>query len=185
MPKLKPMWRIQMLICPVCRSQNMDTAKFCGNCGNPFPRSSDPTSSLINCAQGHIYSAVYQHCPYCPQSERNDSSPFLTRIEEPAATIDVPNTVIGSGASSSSLDFVTRVGPPETMFETVEAPVIVSSGSSGPSVSSGPSGPSGPSGIASPSGLTPTEVIPTIPSYESIVESIKPVEPPLRPVEPL
>ena len=56
-----------MLTCPVCRSQNMEAAKFCGNCGHPFPRQAEPVSSLVNCAQGHIYSAVYNHCPYCPQ----------------------------------------------------------------------------------------------------------------------
>jgi hypothetical protein len=56
-----------MLTCPVCRSQNMDTAKFCGNCGTPFPRSPAPSSSLVKLSAGHIYSAVYEHCPYCPQ----------------------------------------------------------------------------------------------------------------------
>jgi len=67
----------------------MDTAKFCGNCGTPFPRSPVPSSSLVNCPQGHIYSAVYEHCPYCPLPETvgADSQPvvsqadFATRVE--------------------------------------------------------------------------------------------------------
>lgn len=70
-----------MLTCPVCRSQNMDTAKFCGNCGTPFPRSPVPSSSLVNCPQGHIYSAVYEHCPYCPQADKSTTGGFETRIE--------------------------------------------------------------------------------------------------------
>jgi hypothetical protein len=159
MPNLKPMWRIQMLICPVCRSQNMDTAKFCGNCGNPFPRSSDPTASLINCPQGHIYSAVYQHCPYCPQSERSDPSSFITRIEEQVTAIDVP-TVVGGQSSSSQMDFATRIGPSETLFETSESPVLPQTGA-----------------VASPSGISSTEVMSTIPSYESIVDSMRTIEP--------
>ena len=72
-----------MPICPVCRSQNMETAKFCGNCGNPFTRAAESTSSLLKCEQGHIYSAVYQACPYCPGSEGLNSASFETRIEEP------------------------------------------------------------------------------------------------------
>lgn len=72
------------MICPVCRSQNLETAKFCGNCGSPFPRSNTPpSSSLLNCTQGHVYSAVYEHCPYCPQPDRPAASDFATRIETP------------------------------------------------------------------------------------------------------
>ncbi|HKX32043.1 MAG TPA: FHA domain-containing protein [Blastocatellia bacterium] len=82
----------------------------------------------------------------------------MTRIEEPVTTLDVPNTVIGP-ASSGSREFVTRIAPPETMFETVEAPLIP------------------PSAVAaSSSTLNQTEAIPTIPSYESIVESGRPIE---------
>src|SRR6476660_6104375 len=51
--------------CPACHRQNVDTAKFCGNCGTPFPREDLVSSSLVNCGHGHIYSAVYDHCPYC------------------------------------------------------------------------------------------------------------------------
>lgn len=74
----------------------MDSAKFCGNCGTPFPRSPVPSSSLVNCPQGHIYSAVYEHCPYCPLPETavvSDPVPanadFATKVEaqEPAETI--------------------------------------------------------------------------------------------------
>ncbi len=107
-----------MLICPVCRSQNMDTAKFCGNCGNPFPRPAAPTSSLINCAQGHVYSAVYEYCPYCPQPESRDSD-FITRVEEPITAVD-PNPYI----SPSANDFATRIDSSETLFETAESPYV-------------------------------------------------------------
>lgn len=108
-----------MLICPVCRSQNMDTAKFCGNCGNPFPRPAAPTSSLINCAQGHVYSAVYEYCPYCPQPESRDSD-FITRVEEPITTVDP-----GPYANlPSPNDFATRIDSNETLFETAESPSV-------------------------------------------------------------
>ncbi|MEK7834050.1 MAG: FHA domain-containing protein, partial [Acidobacteriota bacterium] len=119
-----------MLTCPVCRSQNMDTAKFCGNCGNPFPRPSMPTSSLINCPQGHVYSAIYQYCPYCPQPE-SASSPdsqndFATRIEEPATAFEAPNSfhVVSPSASTTisasapTGDFSTNAEPFVGNFET-------------------------------------------------------------------
>lgn len=111
-----------MLICPVCRSQNMDTAKFCGNCGNPFPRPSSPTSSLINCSQGHIYSAVYEHCPYCPQPDSSADSEFATRVEEPLATVDQPGQPTFVSAPG---DFITRVEANETLFETAESPMAL------------------------------------------------------------
>lgn len=119
-----------MLICPVCRSQNMDTARFCGNCGNPFPRPSMPTSSLINCPQGHVYSAVYQFCPYCPQPEAvtpiGSQADFATRIEEPVTAIEPPisRPLVPPQADFSTraaepfaTNFETRVGSPE-IFET-------------------------------------------------------------------
>lgn len=119
-----------MLTCPVCRSQNMDTAKFCGNCGNPFPRPSMPTSSLINCPQGHVYSAVYQYCPYCPQPE-SASSPdtqndFSTRIEEPVTAFEPPNSFPAVSPSVSTTisasaptgDFSTNAEPFVGNFET-------------------------------------------------------------------
>ena len=118
-----------MLSCPVCRSQNMDTAKFCGNCGNPFPRPSLPTSSLINCPQGHVYSAVYQYCPYCPQPESASLSDapatFATRIEEPVTAFEPPNSFPVAAPSISAAsnsyvaeDFATNAEPFATNFET-------------------------------------------------------------------
>jgi hypothetical protein len=77
-----------MLVCAVCRSQNMDSAKFCGNCGNAFTRNSEPASSLIDCPQGHIYSAAYPNCPYCPQPEMSGASSFGRRMEDPFGGID-------------------------------------------------------------------------------------------------
>jgi Inner membrane component of T3SS, cytoplasmic domain len=78
----------------------MDTAKFCGNCGTPFPRSPVPSSSLVNCPQGHIYSAVYEHCPYCPLPETvgADSQPvvsqadFATKVEATDASETLADT---------------------------------------------------------------------------------------------
>lgn len=106
-----------MPICPVCRSQNMETAKFCGNCGNPFPRTSESTSSLLKCEQGHIYSAVYQACPYCPGAETVNSSAFETRIEEPPELIPAP----------SGGDFATRIEAPAyisgDLATRIEAPI--------------------------------------------------------------
>src|SRR5688572_14045092 len=116
-----------MLICSVCRSQNMDSAKFCGNCGSPFsqPSSAAPSvstyvsspsgnaapSSLINCPQGHIYSSVYQDCPYCPQYENGNASEYETRIEEgpiQLGALDKPQN-----------DFSTRTGA-DTLFEPID-----------------------------------------------------------------
>ncbi len=93
--------------CPVCRSQNMETAKFCGNCGNPFPRTSETTSSLLKCEQGHIYSAVYANCPYCPQPEAVSSGAFETRIEESVSFVEPPPP-----AAPPTGDFATRIEAP-------------------------------------------------------------------------
>ncbi len=110
-----------MLICPVCRSQNMETAKFCGNCGNPFPRPSMPTSSLINCPQGHVYSAIYQFCPYCPQPEpitqSGPPSEFATRVEEPVTAFEPLPASSSTRLESYATNFETRVGSSE-IFET-------------------------------------------------------------------
>jgi FHA domain len=116
-----------MLICPTCRNQNLDTAKFCGNCGNSFTRQSASTSSLINCSQGHVYSAVYEHCPYCPQPQFDTrDSDFATRIETPATTIDSPRVANTSLYSSSqnTTEFSTRVDTRENAFETLESPSL-------------------------------------------------------------
>jgi hypothetical protein len=101
----------------------MDAAKFCGNCGNPFSRPSAATSSLINCAQGHIYSAVYEYCPYCPQPE-GPSSEFVTRVEEPITAVDPPASSPFAHTPSPN-DFVTRIDSGETLFETAESPIVV------------------------------------------------------------
>ncbi len=103
-----------MLTCPICRSQNMDTAKFCGNCGNPFPKPSMPTSSLINCPQGHVYSAVYQFCPYCPQPEPATQGDFATRIEDPITAIES----LPQPPAQSAGDFSTQAESYSTNYET-------------------------------------------------------------------
>ncbi|MGH9754616.1 MAG: FHA domain-containing protein [Blastocatellia bacterium] len=116
-----------MLICPICRNQNLETAKFCGNCGNSFTRQSTSTSSLINCAQGHVYSAVYEHCPYCPQPQfENRDLDFVTRVESPITGGDASR---GAGPttyanSQNPNDFVTRIDTREHMFETAESPAF-------------------------------------------------------------
>ncbi len=121
-----------MLTCPVCRSQNMETAKFCGNCGNPFPRPSMPTSSLINCPQGHVYSAIYQYCPYCPQPESasapDTQNDFATRIEEPVTAFEPTSSVpefspahsaaTSLSASESTGEFSTSAAPFIANYET-------------------------------------------------------------------
>jgi len=93
-----------------------------------------PTSSLINCPQGHVYSAVYQFCPYCPQPESAAQVDFATRIEEPITTIEPapPSSMMSSDDLSTQAEpfatnYETRIesieevetqaGPPE-MFET-------------------------------------------------------------------
>ena len=142
-----------MLICPVCRSQNMDSAKFCGNCGNPFPRPSDQTSSLINCAQGHVYSAIYQYCPYCPQPDSDDASSFSTRLEEPVTAISPPGAETVP-PFSTQVDFSTRVDAADTLFESQDS---VDLSTQVTPLSQG--------------GLLPTEVISTLPAIEPSVES--------------
>ncbi len=140
-----------MLICPICRNQNMETAKFCGNCGHSFTRSSTSTSSLINCAQGHVYSAVYEHCPYCPQPQvESRDLDFVTRIETPITAVDLPRGT-GSPSYTGSMnpnDFATRVDTRETTFETIEAPTIP---------------PPAPPPPAPAPAFAPTEITPPIP----------------------
>jgi hypothetical protein len=144
-----------MLICPTCRNQNLDTAKFCGNCGNSFTRQSASTSSLINCAQGHVYSAVYEHCPYCPQQQfESRDSDFATRVETPVTTIDPPR---GAGPSTyahsqNTADFATRIDTRENVFETVEAPTL-------------PPPPSAP--LAPTPSFVPTEITPAVPPSDN------------------
>jgi FHA domain len=143
-----------MLICPICRNQNLDTAKFCGNCGNSFTRSATSTSSLINCAQGHVYSAVYEHCPYCPQAQFDGhDSDFATRVETPITAIDPSR---GTGPTTyatlqSPNDFSTRVDTRENVFETAESPTLP------------PPAPAAPAAA-----FVPTEITPTVPPSESL-----------------
>jgi hypothetical protein len=136
----------------------MDTAKFCGNCGNSFPRPSEPTSSLVNCPQGHVYSAVYQNCPYCPQPGVSEDSAFVTRIEEQATSID-PLSTLSTPPQSSPADFVTRVETAETLFETSETPAAASQ-----------------TAETYQQVLAPTEVITAAPAFESIIESTQTAE---------
>lgn len=83
-----------MVICPVCRSQNMETAKFCGSCGQSFSRQPEPVSTLVNCVQGHIYSAVYNHCPYCPQPQ---VTPVAETIKDTVTAFEAPVVTGGAG----------------------------------------------------------------------------------------
>jgi hypothetical protein len=162
-----------MLICPTCRNQNLDTAKFCGNCGNSFTRPSASTSSLINCAQGHVYSAVYEHCPYCPQPQiEARESDFATRVETPVTTIDPPR---GTGPtvfahSQNTSDFATRIDTHENVFETLESPTL-------------PPPPSAP--LPPTPALVPTEITPAVPPSEAFNSaSADPFRMP-APIEPL
>lgn len=144
-----------MLICPICRNQNLETAKFCGNCGNSFTRSSTSTSSLINCAQGHVYSGVYEHCPYCPQPQFESlDMDFATRVETPIAAIDQPR---GTGPttfahSQKPNDFSTRIDTRENVFETAESPTLP---------------PPAPPPSPAPA-FVPTEITPAIPPSEAL-----------------
>lgn len=148
-----------MLICPVCRSQNMETAKFCGNCGHPFPRQSEPVSTLVNCAQGHIYSAVYNHCPYCPQPQ---VVPIAPTVEEPVTTFDVPlNGARAAEAAEEKISYGDEaeliIRPEEGSAEVVEVPLVNRSGlptSPGARVEGGSAPTIDPAvGVAAPAGL--------------------------------
>lgn len=130
----------------------METAKFCGNCGSPFPRNAQPSSSLVNCAQGHVYSAVYEHCPYCPQPERQATpADFATRIETGIeTTIEPPATVVQPPPSSSRTEQVRRD------YATVIEPGM---GATDP-ISSAPTADSfaGPTSPQQPPAIIPTQV---------------------------
>ena len=112
-----------MLTCPVCRSQNMDAAKFCGNCGTPFPRSPVPSSSLVNCPQGHIYSAVYEHCPYCPQPEEPKGADFATKVEGGETIVETAslNTPKPTPVPAPAGEFATRIETPLAEMTVIEA----------------------------------------------------------------
>jgi len=172
------------MICPVCRSQNMDTAKFCGNCGSPFPRGSAPSSSLVNCAQGHVYSAVYDHCPYCPQPERPAERPasqadFATRIEtsmEPVAEPQVPDTqTSATGAERMRRDYATLIEPGIGAAATHTDPI-----NDAPTMESfpEPTGPARPSAVTAPQ--TSGKKV-TTNQYASPAAEREPVAPPPPP----
>src|SRR5262249_37610779 len=149
----------------------------CGNCGNSFTRQSASTSSLINCAQGHVYSAVYEHCPYCPQPQIESlESDFATRVETPVTAID-PSRGTGPTVfahSQNTADFATRIDPHENVFETLESPTL-------------PPPPSAPLAPA----LIATEITPAVPPSPSspLSEAFSSAPPePFRisaPIEPL
>jgi len=144
------------MICPVCRSQNMDSAKFCGNCGNPFTRSPETTSSLINCPQGHLYSTIYQYCPYCPQPEiDDDAANYITRVEEPRIPTD-PDNPAATAMSYMNNDFATLVDKGENLIETLESPSSYRHSNNLSSTSS-----------------AATEVIPSLQSYDPKGETMK------------
>lgn len=149
----------------------MDAAKFCGNCGTPFPRSPVPSSSLVNCPQGHIYSAVYEYCPYCPQPEQPKGPDFATRVEGGGETI-VETASLNTPKPTpvpAPAEFATRIETPlaeMTVIEAVPMPIEDLSPA------------------AAPTTVTPqgTEVIETEISQPAPAET--PAAPPLRAVSP-
>jgi hypothetical protein len=171
-----------MLICPVCRSQNMETAKFCGNCGNAFPRPSPPSSAFVNCAQGHTYAAIYTDCPYCPQPANAANADFDTRIGEPITAIEPP-----SSPSSPQYDFATRIDPGPTMFETrVDQEAVTMSAAAPRSAPAINSPTSAPTEVISFKG---TSLMETTIADEPVVDPhaelpVTPTQPPPPPTEP-
>lgn len=165
-----------MVTCPVCKSQNMDAAKFCGNCGTPFPRSPVPSSSLVNCSQGHIYSAVYQHCPYCPQPEQ-PTGDFATRVE--SETIVETSGLVGP-AAAPPIEFATRVETPMSELTVIEAAVT--------SLEEEEEEPTTEDSGSSPTRVEPIDFTETVISEAPVVAEPPPVvsqpPPPLRAVKP-
>ncbi|MFN0120074.1 MAG: FHA domain-containing protein [Blastocatellia bacterium] len=106
--------------CPACKVQNIDGAKFCGACGAALAAGASAaasTGSLTNCPQGHVFSAVYPQCPYCPQPDQRPAADFATRIEPFAETLieSVP-TVTGSAVPKPSS--ATVIEPPSDQGRT-------------------------------------------------------------------
>jgi hypothetical protein len=89
--------------CPACHRQNVDTAKFCGNCGTPFPREDLVSSSLVNCGQGHIYSAVYDRCPYCPVPDSLEPAAVAVPDNRRGPSPDPGRRVRGTGDITGGL----------------------------------------------------------------------------------
>lgn len=151
----------------------MDAAKFCGNCGTPFPRSPVPSSSLVNCPQGHIYSAVYENCPYCPQPEQPKAPDFATKVEGGETIVETSslNTPKPTPVPSPA-EFATRIETPLAEMTVIEAAPV-------PIEEIIPA--------AAPTSVTPqpssTELIETVISQPApVVET--PAAPPLRAVPP-
>ncbi|MEP7272876.1 MAG: FHA domain-containing protein [Acidobacteriota bacterium] len=155
----------------------MEAAKFCGNCGTPFPRSPVPSSSLVNCPQGHIYSAVYEHCPYCPQPEQAKSTDFATRVEGSetiveTASLSTPQQPMPVPAHA---EFATRIESPIAAEMTVIEPGLAAA----EEVANGRDVPSPPSQSRPPAtDLTETVISQPAPPVET------PAPPPLRAVRP-
>jgi pSer/pThr/pTyr-binding forkhead associated (FHA) protein len=151
----------------------MDAAKFCGNCGTPFPRSPVPSSSLVNCPQGHIYSAVYEYCPYCPQPEQPKGPDFATKVEGGETIVETSslNTPKPTPAPAPA-EFATRIETPLAEMTVIEAAPT-------PLEEVAPA--------AAPTSVTPrsssTELIETVISQPA-PEVETPAAPPLRAVPP-
>jgi pSer/pThr/pTyr-binding forkhead associated (FHA) protein len=150
----------------------MDAAKFCGNCGTPFPRSPVPSSSLVNCPQGHIYSAVYEYCPYCPQPEQPKGPDFATKVEGGETIVETAslNTPKPTPAPAPA-EFATRIEAPLAEMTVIEAAPT-------PLEEMAP--------VAAPTTVSPqpagTEVIETVINEPAPIET--PPTPPLRAVPP-
>jgi len=84
------------MLCSVCRTQNMDTAKFCGHCGHPFLPDAETPNGLVRCLKGHAYNPTHAMCPYCmahqvskfidfssPAARRLDLSPTESGVQSP------------------------------------------------------------------------------------------------------
>jgi Inner membrane component of T3SS, cytoplasmic domain len=64
--------------CVRCRTENLDTSKFCKQCGNPLPQGGGKA-----CPSGrHIMDAAWTECVYC-KSDKGASSP---RADRPVRT---------------------------------------------------------------------------------------------------
>jgi len=82
---------------------------------------------LVNCPQGHIYSAVYEYCPYCPQPEQPKGPDFATKVEGTETIVETAslNTPKPAPAPSAG-EFATRIETPlaeMTMIESLPTPV--------------------------------------------------------------
>ncbi|HZS05017.1 MAG TPA: FHA domain-containing protein [Blastocatellia bacterium] len=180
------------MICPVCKSQNIETAKFCGGCGTPLAKSAPPASqasSLITCAQGHVYSSIYQACPYCPQPDRPAQADFATRIEPVAETAIEPLIT-----NIEPLPTITQPPPSRQAPATVVEPqakkgtsqvrrdyaTVVDPGVQDPEMRTGQLPPPVPATTVVP--VAPPPPPPQASSPATVVEPITPPQPPPPPV---